>query len=183
MKRNCLALLLTLAVALPNLGSANPPMPPGHPTLPTDTAYVKSIDGVINALFESISGPRGQDRDWVKFRTLFSPDARLFPTRLVHEKSIVGMMTPEQFVESESKYLKSAGYFEKPVNIKIEQFGHIAHVRSIYEARRRAEDEKPYTRGIYSIQLVETEGRWWILNMLWQPEDQLNPIPEEYLKP
>lgn len=191
MKQSTLLLSLALLLALPNLGSslpqppvAEPPaaMPPaGHPQIKY-AEHLTTVEGVVNTVFETISSPRGVERDWDKYRELFFPDARVFSARLVHGTSIVGGTTVDQFIESERKYLLGSGYFEKPVNMKVEQFGHIAQVRSIYESRRRAEDEKPYTRGIYSIQLVETGGRWWILNILWQAEDQENPIPEEYLK-
>lgn len=41
---------------------------------------VKSLDGIIRALYASISGEKGVPRDWDRFRVLFAPDARLIPT-------------------------------------------------------------------------------------------------------
>ncbi len=215
MKQPLLVLMFALLIAVPNLGSAVPQVPaghpgttntpPGHPNIPStppghpetnpmgpelapagDPAdypeYVKSIESIVNAAFEAISGPRGQERDWEKYRQLFFKDARLYSVRVVHTTSIVGGLTVEEFIKAESNYLKGSGYFEKPLNMKIEQFSNIASVRSVYEVRHRAEEEMPYLRGIYNIQLVNAGGRWWILNMLWQTEDPRNPIPEEYLK-
>lgn len=199
MKQSTLVTTLALLIAVPNLGSSLPDPPADEPAVShppvsapmhstaeqPDVAYpeyLKSVQGVVDTVFETISSPRGVERDWDKYKSLFYPEARLYSTRVVHNTAIVGGMTVDQFVETERKYLLGAGYFEKPINVKIEQFGHIAQVRSVYESRRRAEDEQPYTRGIYSIQLVETGGRWWILNMLWQAEDQMNPIPAEFLK-
>lgn len=194
MKQSTLVITLALLLGVPNLGSSltppassHPPVSaPMHPTTEQPVVnyaeHLKTVQGVVNTIFETISSPRGVERDWDKYKELFYPEARVYSTRLVHNTAIVGGQTVDEFVAGERKYLLGAGYFEKPINMKIEQFGHIAHVRSVYESRRRAEDEKPYTRGIYSIQLVETGGRWWILNILWQAEDQLNPIPEEYLK-
>lgn len=209
MKRFLLALSLGCLIAAGNLGSAVPQqVPPGHPdttgtppghppTNPTTPAtpaptavgnpaeypeHLKSVEAIVNAAFETISGPRGQDRDWDKYRELFFPEARMYSARVVHATSIVGGLSVDDFIAAEGKYLRGTGYFEKPLNMRIEKFSNIAHVRSVYEARRNAEDEKPYLRGIYSIQLVYTAGRWWILNMLWQTEDPTNPIPEEFLK-
>ena len=196
MKQSMLVLTLALLIAVPNLGSSLPQPPATHPPvslppadhLPAQNPQIKyadhllSIEGVVSTLLETISSPRGVERDWDKYKELYFPEARVFSARLVHDSAIVGGQTVEEFIQSERKYLLGAGYFEKSISMKIEQFGHIAHVRSVYESRRRAEDEKPYTRGIYSIQLVETGGRWWILNILWQAEDPQNPIPEEYLK-
>jgi len=190
-KQSTLVVALSLLLAVPNLGSSLPqppaPEPPasappvGHPEIEY-AEHLTTIEGIVNTVFETISSPKAVERDWNKYKELFFPEARVFSARLVHGTAIVGGTTVDQFIENERKYLLGAGYFEKALNMKIEQFGHIAHVRSVYESRRRAEDEKPYTRGIYSIQLVETGGRWWILNILWQAEDQANPIPEEYLK-
>ncbi len=189
-------LTLALLLALPSLGSSLPRPLATHPPVslpPADQTpagnpqiaypeHLTTVEGVVNTVFETISSPKGVERDWDKYKELFFPEARLYSARVAQDDAMVGGMTVEEFVQNERKYLLGSGYFEKPISMKVEQFGHIAHVRSVYESRRRAEDEKPYTRGIYSIQLVETGGRWWILNILWQAEDKQNPIPEEYLK-
>ena len=44
---------------------------------PTDVA---SIDAIIAAAYDSISGPAGEKRDWKRVRSLFIPGARLVPT-------------------------------------------------------------------------------------------------------
>src|ERR1051325_8170084 len=41
---------------------------------------VASVDGIIAALYDVISGPAGQKRDWERMRSLFVPGARLMPT-------------------------------------------------------------------------------------------------------
>src|SRR3954452_20665591 len=43
-------------------------------------ADVESIDAIIKAAYEVISGPAGQARDWDRERSLFWPGARLIPT-------------------------------------------------------------------------------------------------------
>ncbi len=43
-------------------------------------ADVASIDAIIGAAYDSISGPAGQKRDWDRERTLYYPGARLIPT-------------------------------------------------------------------------------------------------------
>ncbi len=205
MKQLLALLALTLFVAAPNLGSAVPQQPPeGHPAIPETPPshpnvpttkpqplpeqqealpeYVLSVEAIVNAAFETISGPKGEARNWDKYRELFFPEARMYSTRVMHTSSIVNGLSVEDFIAAESKYLQSSGYFETPINMKIEQFSNIAQVRSVYEARRGSKDAPPYLRGIYSIQLVKTGGRWWILNMLWQTEDPTNPIPDEFLK-
>ncbi|MCC6907712.1 MAG: nuclear transport factor 2 family protein [Phycisphaerales bacterium] len=204
MKHPLTVLTVALLITAPNFGAARPwQTPPGHPDVtpqghpavtdapkppPTDhppipaPPYATSVEVLVNTAFETISGGRGEARDWDKYRDLFFPDARLYSAQVMGDTAVVGGMTVDEFIAREQKYLEGSGYFEKPISLKIEEFGHIAQVRSVYESRRRAEDEAPYTRGVYSIQLVESGGRWWILNMLWQREDPQNPIPDEYLQ-
>lgn len=77
--------------------------------------------------------------------------------------------------------LEKDGFFEKEIGRKIEQFGNIMHVFSTYESRRKAEEAKPFMRGINSIQLWNDGKRWWIVNVLWQSESPQSPIPEKYI--
>src|SRR3954451_1929128 len=41
---------------------------------------VSSIDAIVAALYDVISGPAGQARDWDRMRALFVPGARLIPS-------------------------------------------------------------------------------------------------------
>ena len=62
-----------------------------------------------------------------------------------------------------------------------EQYGDMVHVFSTYESRREEKGEV-FSRGINSIQLVKKDGRFWIVNIMWNSETKENPIPEKYLK-
>src|SRR5213594_2599945 len=54
---------------------------PRTPDIPeANPADVASIDAIIAAAYDSISGPAGQKRDWERERSLFYPGARLIPT-------------------------------------------------------------------------------------------------------
>ena len=41
---------------------------------------VESVDAIVAAVYDVISGPAGQERDWDRMRSLFVPGARLIPT-------------------------------------------------------------------------------------------------------
>src|SRR5512137_2639171 len=60
--------------------SATPAAPSATPAAarPND---VDSIEHIIGAVYDVISGPAGTPRDWDRFRSLFYPGARLIPTR------------------------------------------------------------------------------------------------------
>ena len=63
----------------------------------------------------------------------------------------------------------------------LDVFGDFAHAWSTYESRRKQDDEKPFMRGINSIQLVRIQGRWWVANIMWEQEHDAGPIPAQYL--
>jgi hypothetical protein len=144
---------------------------------------VNSIDAIIAAVYDVISGPAGKKRDWDRMRSLFIPDARLIPTG-PRQSGEYGsrVLTVENYITRSSARLEKDGFFEREVARKTETFGNIAHVFSTYESRHTAEDAKPFQRGINSIQLMNDGKRWWIVTIFWQGEDEKNPLPEKYLK-
>lgn len=147
------------------------------------TADVKSIDGILGALYDVISGPAGQTRDWNRFRNLFAPGARLIPTVYRPDSlPVLRVMDPEQYIERAAPRLEESGFFEKEVARRTERFCGVAHVFSTYESRRAATDKKPFVRGINSIQLFNDGTRWWIVSVYWESERPTSPLPAKYLK-
>jgi len=49
-------------------------------SIPADAKDVATMEGILAALYEVISGPAGQRRNWDRMRTLFIPEAKLIPT-------------------------------------------------------------------------------------------------------
>jgi len=152
---------------------------------PADPPDVKSIDGIIAAIYDVISGPAGQKRDWERERSLFIPGARLIPTATVPGKTDVDL-TPlvldiEGYIARVEPLLEKEGFYEREIARRVEQFGRIAHVWSTYESRHNPNDAEPFMRGINSIQLFNDGNRWWILSIYWQHESSQHPLPEKYL--
>jgi len=148
-----------------------------------NTADVASIDAIIGAAYDSISGPAGQKRDWDRERTLYYPGARLIPTAKPGTNSGLApqILDVDGFIARVEPYFAEHGFFEKEIARRTEQFGHIAHVWSTYEPRHNPDDPEPFMRGINSIQLFYDGSRWWIVTIYWQQESADNPIPEKYL--
>jgi len=139
---------------------------------------VASIDGIIRAVYEVISGPAGAPRDWDRERNLFFPGARLVPTRPGPEGgAIADVFDVEGYIASRSPMFEKDSFFETEVARREFVFGNIAHVLSAYELRR-APGEKPFVRGINSIQLFHDGTRWWILSIAWDNERPGNPLPD-----
>ena len=144
-------------------------------------ADVASVDGIIAALYDVISGPAGQARDWDRFRSLFAPGARLIPAAPRRDGSAPVAMSPDDYVQRTSDAFLKSGFFERAVANQTDAFGTIVHVFSTYESRRAKDDEKPFARGINSIQAMQHAGRWWIVTVMWDQERADNPIPAKYL--
>jgi len=181
LRRNAFVLLTVLTVlivaAVP-VASREAPSPP--PAAPAD---VESVDAIITAVYDVISGPAGQKRDWDRFRSLFLPGAKLIPVFKTEGGEGTGhlMWSPEEYVERAASGLEAQGFFEVEIHRVVESFGPVVHLFSTYESRRKADDAKPFARGINSFQLMNDGKRWWVVNILWTAERPDLPIPEKYL--
>lgn len=183
------AVLAVLAPALANDAAAQQAAtPPASPVVqrgipapkPED---VNSIGGIINALYASISGPKGQARDWQRMRSLFVPEARLMPTvnRPTGGRG-VAILSVNDYIATSGPFLVDNGFREREVARKVEEFGSIIHVFSTYESFR-LDETAPFSRGINSIQLLHDGTRYWVLSVFWDAERPGVQIPEKYLKP
>ena len=149
-----------------------------------DPRDVESIDAIIAAAYEVISGPAGQKRDWNRERSLFYPGARIIPTASVPGRNDVDLEPQMLDVEAYIKRVEpllDAGFYETEIARRTEQFGRMAHVWSTYESRHHPRDPAPFMRGINSFQLFYDGDRWWILSVYWQHESAEHAIPENYL--
>jgi hypothetical protein len=173
----------------------------GKPNLPEMTrtpaaplADVASIDAIVTAAYDGISGPAGKKRDWKRERSLFIPGARLIPTAMkagdpppqrfgVARENVdlaPEMLDIDAYIARVEPYFETNGFYEKEIARRTEQFGNIAHVWSTYESRHNADDPEPFMRGINSIQLFNDGKRWWIVTIYWQHETLEARIPNKY---
>jgi hypothetical protein len=144
-------------------------------------ADVESVDAIIASLYEVISGEAGKQRNWDRLRSLFAPNAKMIP--IVPKKEggfALRELTVEDYVTKAGPNLEKDGFFEKEIARKTERYGNLAHVFSTYEGRRKA-DDKPFVRGINSLQLMHDGTRWWVVSIMWEAERPDNPLPKEYL--
>jgi hypothetical protein len=175
-----LGLAVAALVIIPGLARAQAATDTTPPR--ANPADVASPDAIIAALYDVISGPAGQARDWNRFRSLFAPGARLIPSR--HGPNMAAralVMTPDEYAQR-SGGLATNGFFEHEIGRSMDRFGSIAQLFSAYESKRSASDPKPFARGINSIQLFDDGTRWYVVTIFWDGERPDNPIPEKYLR-
>ena len=161
-----------------------------HPDWPEAKAEdVDSVEHILAALYGVISGPAHQPRDWTRMRSLFVPEARLVPVRVVaatpdgkaKASTDLVFLTIDDYIARASPHMEADGFFEHGVHNDIEQFGNIVDVFSTYESRHATDDAKPFARGINSIQLLKANGRYWIVQIYWDAEREGLTIPSKYL--
>lgn len=144
------------------------------------TADTDSVDSVVRAVYDVISGPAGA-RDWARFRALFAEGGRLIAIRITPEGPVPNVMTTDDYARRAGANMEKNAFYESELAHRVETFGNIAHVFSTYESRR-APGEKPFARGINSFQLVKDGKGWKVMTILWDAEREGQAIPEKYLK-
>ncbi|REJ79063.1 MAG: hypothetical protein DWQ47_06375 [Acidobacteria bacterium] len=141
---------------------------------------VGTIDGIIKAYYEVISGPAGEAPD-------FERDASLHhSTALISIASVSEQGGARLSTMSLKGYYdrfggpRESGFYEWEIHRRTERFGNIANVWSTYAASEKPNGE-PFARGINNIQLFYDGERWWIISWIYDTERRGNAIPEDYL--
>ncbi|MBC3806014.1 hypothetical protein H8K52_01485 [Undibacterium seohonense] len=186
-------LLLTLALSTALIGvpafanNAQSNIQKASPVLVTSPAAqaidVQSLDGIVAALYDVISGGIGQPRNWNRMRSLFIPEARIMAIVPKRDSSDLALriMSISDYIANSGPVLIETGFREKEITRKTEQWGELAQVFTTYETIM--DKDGIVRRGINSIQLMNDGTRWWIVSLLFEAErDQLR-LPETYLAP
>ena len=143
---------------------------------------VDTVDHIIAAIYDVISGPAGQPRDWNRFRSLFLPEGRLIPNGVRPDGTVTHrVLTVEDYASNGSRSFAQQGFFESETARTQERYANIAHVFSTYESRHE-KGGQPFARGINSFQLLHDGHRWFIVSIMWEGESPQTPIPPEYQK-
>jgi hypothetical protein len=134
------------------------------PALKSD---VSTLDGILHALYEVLSGPAGQLRDWERYRSLFLESARLIVVAAVTgEKPRANQLTLEDYIRRVEPIFAVENFWERETSRQTETFGRVAHVLSAYESLRDP-NGPPFERGANSMQLFYDDSRWWVVSVIW----------------
>ena len=135
------------------------------------------LDGIITAMYETVSYEEGSHPDWEREKEIFAPGARMVRIN----DSGVFEFDMASFQTNFEKMIASGelpSFWEGEIWRETAQFGEMAHVLSAYETRRTRESPV-INRGVNSIQLFYRDGRWWISAMIWRREGRDVRIPVE----
>jgi hypothetical protein len=180
MPRTLLAVAAILFAAVPARAQEVAPNAVTVPEVEPLTEDVTTIDGIVAAFYEVISGPPGQPREWGRDATLYLEPMWFTIASVDPETGTPGARTisKQQFVDESDAFLVESGFEEREVHRETRRFGNIAHVWSTYEWTTA---DGQAGRGINGIHLFHDGTRWWITHATWDSEREDNPIPAEYL--
>ncbi|MGI8610687.1 MAG: hypothetical protein ACR2KH_00190 [Sphingomicrobium sp.] len=131
----------------------------------------QAIGAVIDEMYAMISGPAGP-RDWSLQANCFLPEARQVRTGVDEAgRPTMKTMSRDDYARDTTPFFAANAFYEVETERRIDLFGNIAHVWSVYEACSSPQDAEPERRGINSIQLFRDPERGWrIIHMIWDNE-------------
>ena len=147
------------------------------------TNQVTTVDGIIHALYDAISGPVGQDRDWNTFRNLFAEDARMYIAVPEQDSgSALKSITPEEYATRNQARLSDIGFSEEELYRITNTYGAGTQVFSTYESHyTNTNGEEDITKGINNIQLYFDGERYFIVSIFWDANAKNIEVPDRYL--
>lgn len=141
-------------------------------------ADVESIDGIIRAYHEVISGPAGAKHGISRDESLYHPDAQIIVVKRDSGRAVAHKMTLQALHRLSAPFFPQRIY-ENEIHRLQELFGAIAHVWSTFETRTAPQGEVR-NRGINSIQLFRDGERYWITSWIYDAERPDHPVPVKY---
>lgn len=126
---------------------------------------VSSIDGIINAYYEVVSGPAGESADMERDFSLHHPNAWIAIAGVDEEGNrIVNTMTLAEYHGENPP--REQGFWEWETDRVVKESGNMIHVWSSYEAAI-TENGEPFMAGVNSITLFFDGDRFWIMNWMF----------------
>jgi len=153
------------------------------PTIAARPEDVSTIEGIVKASYETISGGVGVPRQWGRDRTLFAPSVQYVSLSKSREGEVRARTSDYQKYLNESDgFLVKEGFTEVELGQEIKRFANVATVLSSYEGRIQSTGKvEVVTRGVNIFSLYFDGKRWWIQTMMWDEESPENPIPANLL--
>lgn len=126
---------------------------------------VESIDAILAAYYEVVSGPAGGVVDVARDRSLHHPEAWVAIAGVDAEgrPQVRTMSLAEYHGENAPR---AQAFWEWETERVVQRSGNMVHVWSSY-ASSRSEGGEPYTGGVNSITLFHDGDRWWIMGWMF----------------
>lgn len=137
---------------------------------------IKSIDAIIDAYYDVISGSHNDPWQFERDKYIHSKNAVI--TRLSENGESESHLLEAEYIPLGLS--EKEDFYEKELKRKVSQFGNIAQVWSAFEIR--TDPTVPSNiRGLNSIQLHHENGRWWIDSWTCEMQSNKNPLVTDFL--
>jgi len=137
---------------------------------------VKSIDAIINAYYDVISGSSSEPWEFERDKYIHSKNAVI--TRVDENGKAESHALEAEYIPM--GLLPKKNLYEKELKRIVSKYGNIAQVWSASEIRTDPETESKI-RGLNSIQLHYENGRWFIDSWTCEMESEKSPVVTEFL--
>ncbi|EAZ82001.1 hypothetical protein [Algoriphagus machipongonensis] len=137
---------------------------------------VKSIDAIINAYYDVVSGSSSEPWEFERDKYIHSENAvitRLDENGKAESRTLEAEYIPIGLSPKEN-------FYEKELKRIVSKYGNIAQVWSAFEIRTDPETESNI-RGLNSVQLHFENGRWWIDSWTCEMESEKSSVVTEFL--
>jgi enamine deaminase RidA (YjgF/YER057c/UK114 family) len=131
--------------------------------------HTSTPDAIIKALYDAISGPPGQPRNWDLLRAILHPSAR-FQTIRPNGQTVT--WTTEEYITRNEAPMVQNGFWERELSRKSLSGQRLTTVHSEFgiSAKKNAE---PTRRGTNIVTLSNEGTRWWIMSVYWETTSTL----------
>jgi len=136
---------------------------------------VRTLDGIIRAYYEAVSGPAGGTADVERDRSLHHPQAWIAIARIDSAgRPVVSTMTLDEYHGTNAP--RGQGFWEWETDRVIQRSGNMVHVWSSY-ASAVSPGGEPFARGVNSITLFHDGERWWIMGWMFDASAEVKAVP------
>lgn len=126
---------------------------------------VSTIDGIIAAYYDVISGPAGEAPDVARDQSLHHPDAWVAIANTAPDGSkTVNVMSLAEYHGDGGP--RAQPFYEWETERTIQRSGDMVHVWSHYASSREPNGEV-FDTGVNSITLLWDGARWWVMGWMF----------------
>ena len=142
-----------------------------------ETADASSAEATVRVLYDIISSEAGRVPDWEPVRALFLPEALII---LRSSREAMSVLTLDGFIQDFDEFyqvpqVQEKGFKETILELKATEFGDMAQVWVLYEAKV---PDGGGNRGVDNFSLIRRDGAWRVAAITNEVPFPGRPVPD-----